>query len=138
MSLRVWTRPTRRCFPLLLGLLLAGPGRAAAPPHVLVDLLGDPLPPGALARYGSTRLRHGSLTWMRFTTDSKRLLTLGERDLRLWETALGKLLARRRPEEGALGAGWIVPAPNGGLYVIGTSIDYLATTVGKRDALTSL
>jgi WD40 repeat protein len=126
MSLRVWTRPTRRYFPLLLGLLLTSPGGAAAPPPLLVDTLGDPLPPGALARYGSTRLRHGSLAWMQFTRDGKYLLSLGERDLRLWEAASGKLVARRRLELEVLAGGHIILARNGFYVVAMGGIDYLA------------
>ncbi|HEY7428031.1 MAG TPA: sigma-70 family RNA polymerase sigma factor [Gemmataceae bacterium] len=58
------------------------------------DLAGDPLPPGALTRLGTTRLRHN--IWVQtlvFTPDSKRLITAGGDNLpRLWEVSTGKLL----------------------------------------------
>lgn len=64
-----------------------------------VDRTGDPLPPGALARYGSSRLRHGAgATALGFTPDGKRLVSLStENDapgLRLWEPATGREVHR--------------------------------------------
>ena len=56
-----------------------------------VDALGDPLPPGALLRMGSTRLRHpGSATSVVYVGD---LLASSGRDgvIRFWDRATGKV-----------------------------------------------
>jgi RNA polymerase sigma factor (sigma-70 family) len=50
------------------------PPAASPPPAARVDLLGDPLPDGALARLGSQRLRPGEQTYaVAFSPDGRRL-----------------------------------------------------------------
>jgi WD40 repeat protein len=56
------------------------------------DLYGDPLPPGAIARMGTVRLRHeGPASAVAFSPDGQTLAS-GGRDgtIRLWEMATGK------------------------------------------------
>jgi RNA polymerase sigma factor (sigma-70 family) len=108
-----------------LGLFLAAPGgtepaRAARtdPPAVREsteppqgdeilpprqDQLGDPLPPGAVARMGSSRFRH--LTHMAslglvVSPDGQTLLTRSEDTIRAWNLDTGKLLYQIRTEFG--------------------------------------
>jgi RNA polymerase sigma factor (sigma-70 family) len=70
----------------------APPIQAEKPP--LLDLFGDPLPPGALARLGTARFRLGG--WgesVTFTPDGKALVTAGLRGYAcLWGTATGREL----------------------------------------------
>lgn len=60
------------------------------------DLNGDPLPPGALVRMGSTRWRHGeAVSYVAFTPDDKSVVTMSQDGvLRLWERETGKELRR--------------------------------------------
>jgi WD40 repeat protein/beta-lactamase regulating signal transducer with metallopeptidase domain len=60
------------------------------------DLYGDPLPAGALARLGTTRLRHGGdVTFVAFGPDGKTLLTAGQDNtMRLWDLATGREIRR--------------------------------------------
>ncbi len=82
-----------------------GPGRlvnvprTAAPPPAgsrTLDRHGDPLPAGAVARFGSVRLRHGGLSGLGFMADGKHLLSLSstEDGFRVWEATTGKEVAR--------------------------------------------
>src|SRR5262245_32534441 len=90
---------SRAPWPLSIGFLVlaVGTGHGSAPPVVLVDALGDPLPPGALARYGTLRLRHTEpIRWLGFTPDGKGLVSGGEHEIRAWDVATGRLLARRQ------------------------------------------
>jgi RNA polymerase sigma factor (sigma-70 family) len=59
-----------------------------------VDRYGDPLPPGAIARLGTVRLRHsGAVNVVAFTLDGTALISGDEHgEMRLWDTATGKLL----------------------------------------------
>jgi RNA polymerase sigma factor (sigma-70 family) len=60
-----------------------------------VDLHGDPLPPGAIARLGTNRLRHHTIYASipgAFSPDGKVLTTEGWTSLRMWDTPTGKLL----------------------------------------------
>src|SRR5262249_6978172 len=77
-----------------------GPGEVA---RKTADFLGDPLPPGALARIGTLRLRHpnsgpaGAL----FSPDGKSVLTFGGGpELALWDVATGKEVRRFRGHSG--------------------------------------
>jgi RNA polymerase sigma factor (sigma-70 family) len=66
----------------------ARPERAAAP--------AEPLPQGAIARFGSTRLRHGdTVSVAAFTPDGQALLTAGkDQTVRLWDLATGQQIRR--------------------------------------------
>lgn len=92
----------RRLSPPLLGtLLLLAPGRAPAAEPARLDLQGDPLPPGAVARLGTVRFRHASdAPCLAFSPDGKALVSGGE--LRAWDAATGKDLGWFRDRVPAL------------------------------------
>jgi WD40 repeat protein len=94
-------------------LLWGQPGRADplpregepsgnAPKAAGLDRYGDPLPPGALARIGTTRLRHGeSLFFAGFAADGKTLIGAGpDQVIRFWDLAAGKELRHIKPAQG--------------------------------------
>jgi WD40 repeat protein len=81
----------RHCrLAVLTSLLLAAP-LAATPPQ---DCHGDPLPGGALARMGTTRLRHGDgICHVVYSPDGKFLASLSrDRTCRVWEADSGRLV----------------------------------------------
>jgi len=62
-----------------------------------LDRHGDPLPAGAVARFGTLRLRHGaSVLAMAFTYDAKLLCTISATDdsVRMWDVVTGKEVSR--------------------------------------------
>jgi WD40 repeat protein len=82
---------TARCLAPLAVLLLTS--TAWAQPRL--DALGDPLPPGAIARLGSTRLHHHGqyVEALAFSADGKRLISSAPNGSAcVWNPADGKLL----------------------------------------------
>ena len=77
----------------LLALLALSSGQEPAADRK--DLHGDPLPPGALARMGTARFRHDSLTMsLAYSKDGTRLLSGGyDHTLRIWDVATGRQIA---------------------------------------------
>lgn len=69
---------------------------AQAPGKATADAHGDPLPASALARLGTTRLRHeADVTFVAFGPDGNTLLTAGQDNtIRLWDLASGKEIRR--------------------------------------------
>ncbi|MBI3819018.1 MAG: WD40 repeat domain-containing protein [Planctomycetes bacterium] len=61
-----------------------------------VDAFGDPLPAGAVARYGTVRLRHsGPVSNLQLSPDESRLASAsGDRTLRIWDASTGRELLR--------------------------------------------
>jgi WD40 repeat protein len=68
----------------LASVLPAAKGQQAA------DRLGDPLPRGAVARLGTTRLRPGSTTNLAFVPDGKRVAATYGASVTFWDPANGR------------------------------------------------
>jgi RNA polymerase sigma factor (sigma-70 family) len=84
----------------------AGDVKPAAVHKEAVDRFGDPLPPGALARLGTVRFRHGGAVFsVAYSPDGKKLVTgSGDQDctLRLWDAKTGRELLRVEHPKGQI------------------------------------
>jgi WD40 repeat protein len=89
-----------------LVLTLTGLDHGQQPPaegkhSVPTDRYGDPLPEGAVVRLGTVRLRHGRGSTLAFGEDGKSLITFaGDRTLRIWDAASGRLLREQTIPDG--------------------------------------
>jgi WD40 repeat protein len=72
-----------------------GASRGEREADTRIDRYGDPLPPGAIARLGTVRLRHpNDVQGVVFSPEGKRMASWGgDGAVRLWDIASGKLLA---------------------------------------------
>jgi WD40 repeat protein len=75
---------------VVAGPLAGGPPERGPMPH-LVDLYGDPLPVGAVARLGSVRVRHPGLKDFTILADGRTLVSVGGDQLvRRWDLESGR------------------------------------------------
>ncbi|MBN9122926.1 MAG: WD40 repeat domain-containing protein, partial [Planctomycetes bacterium] len=81
-----------------------------------LDRHGDPLPSGAVARYGTVRLRHGTdIQGLGFTPDGNSLCTVSGSDdsVKMWDPVGGKEVARLHTA-----AQLVSLAKNGSVFII--------------------
>jgi WD40 repeat protein len=105
--------------PVAVWLFLCVPG--LVPPSVRADtgVLGDPLPPGALARLGTMRLRHGGRVAALVLAANGRLVAVAGDDLvEVWDTSSGKEVHRLH----TTWVGALAFAPDGKTLAAGTGI----------------
>lgn len=76
-----------------------GNSAQAADKSVRTDLQGDPLPPGALVRFGSLRFRHvANVQALAFLPGGRVVATAAGTEVHLWEAATGQERARLRAD----------------------------------------
>jgi RNA polymerase sigma factor (sigma-70 family) len=89
-------------------------GEAVAAEQPAVDAHGDPLPPGAVARLGTARFRPGGHAhWLHFTPDGKRLVSLDDYGVTVWDAASGRPVVRQRFAKPGLGYYAFLPRDGG-------------------------
>jgi RNA polymerase sigma factor (sigma-70 family) len=92
-----------------------------------LDLQGDPLPNGAVARLGTSRFNHGNnISGLAYTPDGKALLSLGgDGFVRVWDPTTGQLQRTMIPD-GSLGSR---------LYALSADGQRLMTAERSRDGI---
>jgi RNA polymerase sigma factor (sigma-70 family) len=100
------------------------------------DLHGDPLPSGALARLGTTRLRHGQVVnSIGFLSGGKALLTVAQDGaIRIWDVASGKELRRYSISGPAAAA---PPGGFGGVVRVGLGVLHLGFAAESQAAVSA-
>jgi WD40 repeat protein len=105
---------------MLVGLGLVASINAQPPTDKPVDLLGDVLPGGAVARLGTLRFKHqpaanALISTVVFSPDGKLVVSLsGSRSIRLWDAVTGREVPGQWGP-GSPGCSAIAFAPQGGL-----------------------
>jgi PQQ-like domain len=82
--------------PVLAVLCLTALLAAANPPRV--DIHGEPLPDGALARFGTFHFRIGRVSEWALSPAGKTLAVEDEKDLSLWDVETGRVLRVATPD----------------------------------------
>jgi WD40 repeat protein len=106
----------------------AAPGRAEPAGNAKLDLNGEPIPPGAIARVGTVRFRHGGpVTQIAFSPDGRTVYTacIADRVVRTWSVSDGREIRR------VDGASSFALSPDGRLLVsggVGTAVSLRETS----------
>jgi WD40 repeat protein len=77
---------------LCLGLTENAAAQFAWPVVPRTDAQGDPLPEGVFYRLGTNRVRHWWIKTLIFSADGSQVLSQGDKELRLWDVASGRLV----------------------------------------------
>lgn len=129
MNVASFHLPLRRALQIAIFLAVGGAGVSAwqqDPVAGGVDRYGDPLPPRAIARLGTTRLRHAgadnshgaSVTCLAYAPDGKSVASGGgDGTVRLWEVQSGREILRLRGHQGPISS--IAYSPDGTRLVSG-------------------
>jgi RNA polymerase sigma factor (sigma-70 family) len=121
--------------PLTPSQPISRPGQLPIDAKGHVDREGVALPPEAIARIGSARLRHGGqVTTAAYTPDGKSIASLDEDGhLCFWDAATGQVQRRLRPSNSAY-EGRLVVRPDGKSVVIfdGHSCRTVDVATGKE------
>jgi WD40 repeat protein len=111
----------------------AGPPKPGGHRQARNDLHGDPLPPGALARLGTLRFRHGQhIEAFALAPDGKTIASAGQRRIVLHDAATGKKLRSFQVEADAHS---LTIAPNGNTLAAGVGSQLVCVwevATGKR------
>jgi hypothetical protein len=75
-----------------LEVVAGGAPSDGARPAPATDLYADPLPPGALVRLGTVRLRHGGHAALAFSENGRTLISANAAYARFWDPATGALV----------------------------------------------
>ena len=77
------------------------PQHSAKQPQAGVDLFGDPLPQGAMARLGTLRWRaDGEVRMLAYSPDGKTVAAVAGGGVYLFDASTGRVMRRIRPSEG--------------------------------------
>lgn len=98
-----------------------------------IDLYGDPLPPGAVARMGTIRFRHQCIGKCVYSPDGKLLAVNDCKTIRLWEARTGKEIHALTAHQHSIGA--LAFSPDGTILASGdlsANIRIWDTATGKE------
>lgn len=85
-----------------------------------LDRFGDPLPPGAIRRFGTLRFRHHGIYDLAFTPDSKRLIAgMGMAPLSVFDAGTGRKLRDVGKSTSGSTPGLFAVSPNGKWVAVG-------------------
>jgi WD40 repeat protein len=119
------------CWLLSFGPLSLVGARAPLPANKKADRYGDPLPPGAVARLGTVRLRGSAAV---FTPDSKTIATARDHQVHIWDVKTGGL-RRRIPLQTTP---WLMGFSPDGKRLATSRYAGIEIEVGRRDGETGL
>ena len=107
-----------------------------APPRPAAAANGDPIPAGAVARFGDRRMiGPDEPTWVGFSPDGKKVASMGGSGVTVWDAVTGRRLIDRKRYDARNALGWRADGTGVAVVVLGDGSHFVSAFTDPNERL---